>query len=292
MTLIDVSALRAAFRFVVDNPALIAVGAALYGAVFAVQSLLTAYAGAYAPGAAPGALGFALVAFGVFIVVIAGFGRTMLDRPAQGLAGFTLGGDEGRLAWVVVLVLILVLTVLGTALVALSFMLAALALINVDANAEPPEGFVNIFAMFGPGEMAVAALLIGVFIAFSAWLFTRLTLAVPATLQAQAVKVLSIWPSSSKKGFEIALTLLVALLPGVVILTGFNALCMLFLGAGPAVAQSASGEAGALTHNPAVLVVIYALYGGLKIAVLAAPGLRVLTSLYLKFSSQTMVDAG
>lgn len=289
MTLIDFCAVRAAYRFVLDHRATVLAGAGLYAVLFAVQSLFTAYAGAYAPGAAPAALGFALLAFGAFIVAIAGYGRAALGKPSQGVFGLTLGGDEGRLGWVVVLILILLFTVLGTAFLALAFMLAALALINVDAAQEPPEGFVNIFALFGAGEMAVAVALIAVFAAFSLWFGLRLSMAAPATLSAGRVQVLSVWPLSSKRIFEIAGTVLAAMAPGAGVLAVFVLVCDALTGASPAVAQSASGEAGALTVNAAVLVVIYALYGVGKMALLAAPAMAALCALYVKYASSAPV---
>jgi len=291
MTLIDFNAVRRAFCFLPTRPALIGAGAALYGVVFAIQSLLFIYAGVHTPGMMSVAVGFGPVVFGVFIVVAAGFARAMLNKRKRGVLGLTLGGDEGRLAWVVVLILILIFTVPGTALVALSFMLTALALINVDAGAEPPEGLVNIFDLFGQGEMAVAIVLVAVFIIFSLWFFLRLALAAPATVHAGAIKVLSIWPLSSKHSFEIALTLTAALIPGFVILTGFNALCVTVLGAGPAIIWFASGGMGAPTLNPAVLLMMYVFYGAGKITFLAAPGLFVLSSLYMKYLFQNAPDS-
>ncbi len=68
MKLIDLRAVGAAYRFVLDNPTPVLAAAGLYGVVFSVQSLLTAYAHAYAPGAAPGMILFMIAAFGAFVV--------------------------------------------------------------------------------------------------------------------------------------------------------------------------------------------------------------------------------
>jgi len=291
MSIFDLTALRAAFRFVLENPRLIVIGAVAYGIVFSVQSLFTAYAGANAPGAAPAMLMAGILAFGVFVVVAAGFLRAALEQEPSGALGFTLGKDEMRLGWALILVLILLLIILLTAGVAMAFMIAGLAFTNMDPEAPQPEGYVNMFDMMGPGALAVSLALIAVFLVFSAWLVTRLMMAAPATIAAGAIKVLSVWPLSSKKSFEIALTGLVAMVPGVLLLFGLNAVSQALIGAGPALAQSASGDAGVLTQPVWVLMPIYWLYGVIKIMGLAAPGLALMCALFVKYSSQLPSEA-
>lgn len=291
MSFFDLSALRAAFRFVSDHPRLIAIGAGAYGLVFALQSLMTAYAGAYAPGAAPAAFGFGLVAFFVFVVVAAGYLRAALGLNTQDSLGYALGRDELRLGWALFLVLTLLVIILMTAGVAMAFMIAGLAFTNMDPEMPQPEGYVNMFDMMGPGALAVSVVLIAVFLVFSAWLVTRLMMAAPATLHSGAVKVLSVWPLSSKKSFEIALTGLAAMVPGIVALLAFNALSMALFDAGPAFAQSASGEAGSLTQSVLILLPVYLIYGMIKMVGLAAPGLALMASLFMKYSSQDSSEA-
>ncbi|WP_440959494.1 hypothetical protein ACFELO_05120 [Oceanicaulis sp. LC35] len=280
MKLFDPRALGAAFRFVLDNPMPVLAAAGLYGVVFAVQSLLTAYAHAYAPGAAPGMILFMVAAFGAFVVGWASLARQALGLPQKGFYGLTLGGDEGRLAWALFLVLLLLSIILMTAGTALSFMIAGLAFTDMDPGMPQPEGYVNLFELMGPGALAISALLVAVFLVFSVWLITRLALTAPATIQERAVRVLSIWPLSRGRSLEIALTTLASLVPGVIVLALFNALSVALFGAGPAIARSAAGEAGMLTINPALYLVISAIYGVGKIALLAAPLIAMLCALY------------
>ena len=280
MKLIDLRAVGAAYRFVLENPAPVLAASALYGVVFAVQSLLTAYAGAYAPGAAPAAIAFMAVAFGAFVIGWASLGRLALGIPKTGFFGLTLGGDEGRLLWALALVVLLLVIILMTAGVAMAFMIAGLAFTEMDPGAPQPDGYVNLFELMGPVALAVSFALIAVFLVFSLWLITRLALTAPATLEASAIRVLSIWPASRGRSVEIALTGLASLAPGIIVLVVLNTVCVALLGAGPAIAQSASGEAGALIVNPALFLVVSAIYGVAKIALLAAPLIAALCALY------------
>lgn len=265
-------------------PVLAAAG--LYAVVFAVQSLMTAYAGAYAPGAAPAALMFMALAFGAFVLGWASLGRQALGLPQKGFYGLALGGDEGRLAWALFLVLVLLVIILMTAGVALAFMIAGLAFTDMDPGTPQPEGYVNLFELMGPVALAVSFGLIAVFVVFSLWLSTRLALTAPATLNERAVRVLSIWPLSRGRSVEIALTALASLVPGVIVLALFNALCVALFGAGPAIAQSAAGEAGALILSPVIMLLASALYGFGKIVLLAAPLIAVLCALYRTYAAE------
>jgi hypothetical protein len=151
------------YRFVLENPAPVLAAGALYGVVFAVQSLMTAYAGAYAPGAAPAAIAFMAVAFGAFVIGWASLGRLALGIPKKGFYGLTLGGDEGRLIWALALVVLLLVIILMTAGVAMAFMIAGLAFTEMDPGAPQPDGYVNLFEMMGPVALAVSFALIAVF---------------------------------------------------------------------------------------------------------------------------------
>lgn len=291
MKLIDLRALGAAYRFVLDNPKLVLAASALYAVVFAVQSLLTAYAGAYAPGAAPGMVLFMVVAFGAFVIGWASMARQALGLPQKGLYGLTLGGDEGRLIWALFLVLLLLTIILMTAGVAMAFMIAGLAFTDMDPNMPQPEGAVNLFELMGPGALAVSVLLVVVFALFSLWLVTRLALTAPATIREGAVRVLSIWPLSRGRSVEIALTGLASLVPGLIVLALFNALCVALFGGGPVIAQSAAGEAGALIIHPAIVLAMAAIYGLGKMALLAAPLIAVLCALYQTYDAEGELKA-
>ena len=286
MKLIDLRAVGAAYRFVLENPVPVLAASGLYAIVFAVQSLLTAYAHAYAPGAAPGMILFMIAAFGAFVIGWASLGRQALGLPQKGFYGLTLGGDEGRLAWALFLVILLLTIILMTAGVAMSFMIAGLAFTDMDPNMPQPEGPVNLFELMGPGALAVSFVLVAVFTLFSLWLVTRLALSAPATLKQGAVRVLSIWPLSGGRSVEIALTGLASLAPGVILLALFNTLCLALFGAGPAIAQSAAGEAGALSISPALFWGMSAIYGLGKIALLAAPLIAALCALYQTYAAE------
>jgi hypothetical protein len=190
---------------------------------------------------------------------------------------------------VAVLVLILVFTVIGTAFLAVAFMLAGLALINVDATAEPPEGFVNVFALYGPGESAVAIIIGAVFALFSLWFFLRLALAYPATVDQQRVQVLTAWPlSGRRRALEMVVTLVLAAAPGLLALTAINLASSALLGAWPGAAQSAAGEAG-LSVNAAGLAVSALVYGFAKMALLGAPCVAALCALYVKYRTESEI---
>lgn len=291
MKLINPRALGAAYRFVLDNPMPVLAAAGLYALVFAVQSLLTVYAHAYVPGAAPGMILFMVAAFGAFVVGWASLTRQALGLPQKGLYGLTLGGDEGRLAWALFLVIVLLTIILMTAGVAMAFMIAGLAFTDMDPGMPQPDGPVNLFDLMGPGALTVSFLLVAVFALFSLWLITRLALTAPATIQSRAVRVLSIWPLSRGRSVEITLTALLSLIPGVIVLALFNAACTALVGAGPVIARSAVDEAGALIVHPALYLVISAVYGLGKIALLAAPLTGALSALYVQYSAEGEIPA-
>ncbi|MEQ8405591.1 MAG: hypothetical protein RKE49_10870 [Oceanicaulis sp.] len=284
MTLLDPRTLAAAFRFVSTHARLVGLGAIAYAAVFTIQSLATAQAAAGTGWGAPAAFAAMLAAFAVFVVVLAAWGRARLDRGAPALK---VGGDEARLLWVCVLVLILVFTVIGTAFLAVAFMLAGLALINVDPAAEPPEGFVNIFALYGAGELAVALVIGGVFAVFSLWFFLRLALAYPATVDQGRVQVLTAWPlSGRRRAVEMIVTLVLAALPGVIVLVALNLVSSALIGAWPGAAQSAVGETGFMI-SPFAFALAAFIYGAAKMALVGAPCAAALCGLYVKYRTES-----
>ena len=284
MTFIDTEALRATWAFMRKYMSLIGVGAAIYAIVFAAQSVSMAHAGAYMPGAAPLTAFLILLAFMVFACVLAGWGRAALDKPNAGLA---IGADEGRLLWVSILILVLVFTILGTALVALTFMLAGLALVQVDATAEPPEGAVRIFELFGTGEWIVAIILMTSYGLFSLWLFLRLAIAYPATIDQGRIMVLSAWPvSGQRRAGTMIISFLLVSLPGVFALWGLSQISSMLLGASPAEAHNAAQD-GALIVNPLAFALVSFVYGAAKMALIGAPCAGVLCALYNRWKYNT-----
>ena len=288
MKLIDASAIRRAWRFPIENKTIVLAAAILYGIVFAAQSWFTAQVEAGDPGAAPLGLLAGLAALFAFILAMSAWARAAYGMPEKGVFGLSIGADEGRLAWSAILVLILSLTVLGTAFLAVAFMIAALALINVDPEAPPPEaGEVDLFALFGAGEMIVATVIFSVFAVFCLWFFLRLAMAYPATMRAGQIKILSVWPLSGRgRSIQILSTVLAAAAPGLVILVAFNLAASAVFGAYPASAQSAAGEAGALALAAPVLWALAFVYGVGKVALIGAPVCSALCSLYDNLSAQ------
>lgn len=297
MTILDPSRLIAAFRFVTANPRLIGLGSLCYAAVFAVQSLITAHAAAGADWAAPWAFALVIIAFTAFVGALSYWGPHAIaaagatDAPARPAWVLVLfGGAERRLMIVALLVLVLLFTVIGTAFLAVAFMLAGLALINVDASQEPPQGFVNIFALYGPGEAAVAAAIGAVFVLFSLWFFLRLALAYPATVDQQRVQVLTAWPLSGKRrAVEMIVTLVLAAAPGVLALTAINLISDALIGAWPGAAQSAAGEGG-LIVSPVLFTLSAFVYGAAKMALVAAPCAAALCALYVKYRTENQLS--
>ncbi|MCP2678743.1 hypothetical protein NHF45_04255 [Maricaulaceae bacterium NA33B04] len=278
----DLPAVKRALLFSVVNPVPVAVAAGLYGVVFAFQSYFTALAGAGDIGAAPIALGFGMLGFFAIVLAMASWGRIALGKPAGAVFGLELGADEARLTWSAFLIVILSLTVLGTAGLAVAFMIAALALINVDPAAPAPEaGSVDLFGMFGTGEWIVTAVIFAAFMVFSLWFFLRLAMAYPATLDASRIQIMSVWPLSGRgRSVKILSTTLAAALPGVLILVVFNLITAALLGVYPAAAQSASGEAGALSVAAPGFMIVSFLYGVGKAGLVGAPVCAALCALY------------
>lgn len=280
MKIIDMSAVRAAWRFPLDHAGPVALGALLYAPVFAAQSVWSAQATAFTPGAAPLAILAALAGLAIFVVSLAAWGRLALGMEAGGLLGHRLGADERRLGIAALLILVLTFTVLGTAFLTMAFMIAALALINVDPDAPAPEGRIDIFALLGPGETAVAAVIFAVFALFSLWFFLRLALCYPATLASGRLQVLTAWPLSGQgRALSVLLTVVAACAPGVLILAAFNGLSEALIGAWPASASSAL-DARVITTDLLAFGFASAVHGALKIALVGAPAASALCALY------------
>ncbi len=288
MTLIDTQAIRRAWRFPLDNPAIVIAAAVLYGIVFAAQSWFTARVEAGDAGAAPLGLAAGFAALFVFVLAMAAWARAAFGQSPKGVFGLTIGGDEGRLAWSAFLVLILSLTVLGTAFLAVAFMIAALALINVDPGAPPPaEGEVDLFAMFGAGEMAVATVIFVVFAVFSLWFFLRLAMAYPATMESGRIKILSVWPLSGRgRSLRILSTVLAASSPGILVLALFNLAAAALFDVYPASAQSAAGEDGGLLIAAPLFWTLAVTYGVGKVALVGAPACSALCALYENLTAE------
>lgn len=288
MRLIEPSGLAAAIRFPLENPRLVLAGAGLYALVFAVQSVFTLYAAAGSSGAALGGLIAVIAAFGAFAVALAGWARAALGQARGRFAGLDLGGDELRLVWVALLVAVLCFTVLGTAMLVLAFMLAALAMIGAERAGltDPPEGFINIFALFGAGEWAVAGVLIAGFAVFAIWLFARLSLSVPATIEAGRIAILSVWPVSSGRFTAITGSAAAVIVPAILLLAGFNAVSQALFGFNPAAAQSLVNANGDITGPAAGFAVLAFLYGAAKMILLGAPLTGLFAALYVKYRQE------
>jgi hypothetical protein len=288
MTLLDLSALRAGFRFPLDNARPVLAGALIYGVIFAAQTLATAYAAAGAGWGAPTALALIVAGFAVFVVALSAWGRKALHGETTAL-GF--GADERRLLWAAFLVVLLVgIVVMTAAFLAFCIVLGAtMVAINRQGYAEPPADAVNTFALLNTAEWGTVWLTALVFAGFSLWFFARLVMAYPATVDHAKVQVLTAWPFSGKRrALEIALTLVLSAAPGVIILVVFNQLSDAVLGAWPGAAQSAVEQGSeTLSANPLLFAVAALIYGAGKLALVAAPCAAALCALYVKYRTET-----
>lgn len=288
MTILDMGALRAAFRFPLDNARTVLTGALIYGVIFAAQTLATAYAAAGAGWGAPTALALILAGFTIFVVALSAWGRTALQGEA-GALGF--GADERRLLWAAFLVVVLVgiVVVVAGALAFIIILGASMVAVDRQGYTEPPADAVNTFALLNTTEWGAVWLAAIVFVGFSLWFFARLVMAYPATVDHGKVQVLTAWPFSGKRrALEIALTLVLAAAPGVIILVVFNTLSDALIGAWPGAAQSAVvQDAVSLSVNPAVFGAVALIYGAGKLALVAAPCAASLCALYVKYRTES-----
>jgi hypothetical protein len=277
MKLIDISAARTGLDSVVRHGPLALAAAAIYALAYALESL-TAFRLAAGDGPLWHWLGAMLIGFAATVPALAAFGRIGLGMPAR----LAAGDDERRVMGVMALIWVLLFTVLGTAGLAVMFMFTALAIINVDVNAEPPAGMVDIYALFGTGEWIVAGALLAAFTGFSLWFVARLSVSLPATLASGRVRVLSIWPASSQRWVHIALTLLTAAAPGAAILVLLNFAAHALFGVWPG-----ASHLGADTGSVVAVMLLGALHGALKLALVIAPGVAALGALYIKLPSDS-----
>jgi hypothetical protein len=282
MRWIEPGALRAALQFPIANARMVLAGAGLYGVVFAVQSVLTLYLAAGSSAAGLGALIATLAAFGVFCVVLAGWGRVALGMQASTPLGFQAGGDELRLIWVAFLVVILSFTITGTAGLVLLSLFIALTMVGAARAGitAQPEQLIDTFALFGTGEWIVAGVGTVMFLVFNIWLFSRLSLGVPATLDGRRVRILSVWPLSTGRFVAITLSAAAVIFPGLVMILMINSALGTLFGIAPASPQSLVNANGDMTGSPLGLAAISFVYGGLKMVLLGAPLTGLVCALY------------
>lgn len=280
MTLIHTDALKDGFALLLRHPRAVLAASGVCAVIAALEALVFSLTGEAGPGL-----------IGVTLLVILGFhawviAAVLVTRPALGLPGGPVtqrARDVSRLVLVAGLTVILVLTVLGTAFVVLAFMLGALAILGAERTGltEPPEGFVNIFALFNTTEWIIAVALIAVWGAFALSFISRLLPAIPATLERGRVQLLSAWPILQGRGLGGFLTGTLAILPGLIILVGFAFLVESATGYNPAQGVRADGL------HPAGIAALRAVLVGGSVALVLAPLLGVHARLYMKFASQT-----
>ena len=286
MKLLDTQALSAALRFPRRNPIVYAAGSLVYAVPFALQNLTQVYVAGGSGLAGWLTLILLLAAYTGFAAALAGWGRRALGLAGSGQYGLSLGEDELRLFWVALLVAILLFTVLGTALVVLIFMLAALAMIGASNMGmdEPPAGYVEIFSLFGTGEWIVAIALMAAFAVFGLWLITRLSIAIPATLEGGRIRILSVWPLTSGHFGEIAGTAAVIILPALIVLALFNSAIAALFGVVPADPASVLPPSGRIEVLPLGYTLWSFVYGLLQMGLLFAPLTVMVCSLYTRYA--------
>ncbi|MGY6533129.1 hypothetical protein [Glycocaulis sp.] len=277
MKLFHTDALKSGFALLRDNPVPVALAAGICAAMAAAESLVLSLA------ADPGLLTITVLAvLGFYAWVIAAglVGRASVGLDWKGLVSNN-ARDLHRLVLVALLGLVLLVTVLGTAFVMLAFMLGALAILGADRTGltEPPEEFVNIFTLFNTTEWVIAVVLIALWSAFAFWFLSRLLPAIPATLHRGKVQLLATWPVLQGRGIGVLLTGLVAILPGIALMTGFCAGAEALAGYNPA---SGAGDAPA-----ALKALLRAVLVGGSAGLVFAPLLGLHGVLFMKFTSQT-----
>ncbi|MGY6660943.1 MAG: hypothetical protein ACXIVO_01345 [Glycocaulis sp.] len=281
MKLIHADALQDGLALILRHPRAVLAASALCAGIAALEALVFSLTGEAGPGL-----------IGVTLLFILGFhawviAAVLVTRPALGLAEGDIQDrvrDVSRLVLVAGLTLVLVLTVLGTAFVMLAFMLGALAILGAERTGltEPPEGFVNIFALFSTAEWIIAVALITVFSGFGLWFISRLLPGIPATLARGKVQLLAAWPILQGRGLGGFITGTLAVLPGIVLLVAFAFLVESVTGYNPAQGVRADGL------NPLGIALLRAVLVGGSVAFVLTPLLGVHARLYMKFTSQSV----
>ncbi|AZU03986.1 hypothetical protein X907_1453 [Glycocaulis alkaliphilus] len=281
MKLIHADALQDGLALILRHPRAVLAASALCAAIAALEALVFSLTGEAGPGL-----------IGVTLLFILGFhawviAAVLVTRPALGLAEGDIqdrARDVSRLVLVAGLTLVLVLTVLGTAFVMLAFMLGALAILGAERTGltEPPEGFVNIFALFSTAEWIIAVALIAVFAGFALWFISRLLPGIPATLARGKVQLLAAWPILQGRGLGGFITGTLAVLPGIVLLVAFAFLVESVTGYNPAQGVRADGL------NPLGIALLRAVLVGGSVAFGLTPLLGTHARLYMKFTSQSV----
>ncbi len=276
MTLFHTDALKAGFALLRNHPLPVALSAGVCALLAAIEIMTLRLA---APAGLLSVVALAALGFYAWVIAAGLIGRASVGLDWKGLASNS-ARDLHRLVLVALLGLVLLVTVLGTAFVMLAFMLGALAILGADRTGltEPPEEFVNIFALFNPAEWVIAVMLIAVWSAFAFWFLSRLLPAIPATLHRGKVQLLATWPILQGRGLGALMTGCAAVLPGIVLLTGFSIACEALFGFNPA---SGAGRAPL-----AMEVALRALLVGGSTGLVFAPLLGVHGALYMKFTSQ------
>lgn len=280
MTLIHTDALKDGFALLLRHPRAVLAASGVCAGIAALEALVFSLTGEAGPGLIGVTLLF-ILGFHAWVIAAVLVTRAALDSPAGSLKD--RARDVSRLVLVAGLTLILVLTVLGTAFVVLAFMLGALAILGAErtGQTEPPEGFVNIFALFNTTEWVIAVVLIAAWSMFALWFISRLLPAIPATLARGQVQLLAAWPILQGRGLGGFITGTLAVLPGVALLVAFAFLVESATGYNPAQGVGADGL------NPLAIALARALLVGASAGLVLAPLMGVHARLFMKFASQT-----
>ncbi len=172
------------------------------------------------------------------LALLAWYGATSLSQAAMfrlslrgktgGFLGYQLGPDEWRLAASWALVFFLVIVAGGIGLVVVSFTIGAVSMVSMSDAGLTPEDPVatgnipDLFAFYGPAEWAVTGLLIAVFVLMLGGFAGRLLLAPAASMARRRVQALSVMTMTKKRGFAVALGVLVCFIPTGLLVHGFG----------------------------------------------------------------------
>lgn len=123
--------------------------------------------------------------------------------------GLQIAADERRvfLALILVFILVAIVMILGGIFSAVLVNAVAVAVMERESISEEAvtENILIVFEAFGASDWIVVALVCLGFAALTAWLFARLSLSIPATIDQRAIRVLSIWPLSNRQAHRVVL---------------------------------------------------------------------------------------
>lgn len=213
-----------AWGFPVARPALVLAPAAAYAGLHALQAAIETASG---PAVRVAALAVGFAGLVVIVIAVTAWLRDRFNRPQpSGALPFALGQQEVQVATSLMLTALLAVMTAAIGFFGVLLLIGGMTLAARDREgllSEPaPDELVNVFEYFNLFERAVSLGAFALWLLLTLWLFARLSPALPATLESGRVRVLSIWPASRKRAPLIAVSSVLAALPGGVLVWLFG----------------------------------------------------------------------